>query len=897
MARIRRFTAGLAALLRKRRVEQDLDDELRAYLDAAAEEKTRAGLPRAAAMQAARAEMGSIEAVKDHTRDAGWESHAGQFWRDIRYAARTLRKSPMFTVVAVATLALGIGANSAIFSVVNAVILRPLPVARPDELISLATVYPNGVEAVFSYAAYRRFAAEAEPVAELLAASSVRRDAAVFDGAPEPTDCKWVSGNYFGVLGIAPALGRTLVPADDSPQAAERAAVLSDAYWTRRFGRDRSVVGRSFRLKNVPFTIVGVAPRGFFGETAGEGPDIWAPMTTQPGAPTFLWTGHSTTWLGIVARVRGGVPMPQVRQRLESIYERVREEVLEGTESAEFRRSVEASRVAVSGARSGSSRLRGPLSPPLFVLMALVGLVLVIACANVANLMLARNEARRRDIAVCIAIGAGRARVVRQAFAEAVLLATIAGVCGLAVAFWLSSVLTTMVSGALPLAIDATPDMRVLAFTLAVSCATAFVFGLAPALRAGRIDPLTALKGSGAGPGRRIRLRRMLVVAQIAASLVLLVTAGLFVRSLREIRKVEMGFQPDGVLVVQVTAPAAERPLSPEERRLIYREIIARAETVPGVQAASAAFSGLLGREAWRNAIHVDGYLPSPGTTARTFANAVSPRYFEVMRMPLVSGRSFSERDDERAAGVAVVNQTFARQFLAGREAVGRHVTLCRSEPCGRETIEIVGVAADAKYAALREEKRPMLYVPLAQHTQNPREIEVRATSDPAAITGALHRALSAVDSRVAVVRMMAMRDQVDGSIVAERMVATLSAAFGLLALTLAAIGLYGVVAYVTARRTGEIGIRMALGAGRPEVRRLVLQDTAMLVITGVAIGVPLALAGSRLLAGQLYGVSAYDPLSLSAALAVLTLSALVAGYLPARRAVRVDPLSALRAE
>jgi predicted permease len=897
MARMRRFAAGLAALLRRRRADRDLDDELRAYLDAAAEDKIRAGLPRAAAVQAARAEMGSIEAVKDHMRDAGWEAHAAQFWRDIRYAARTLRKSLTFSVVAIGTLALGIGANSAIFSVVNALMLRPLPVDRPHELISLATVYPDNVEAVFSYAAYRRFAGEAEPVADLLAASSVRRDAGVFDSAPEPIDCKWVSGNYFAVLGVAAAVGRTLVPADDTPQAGERAAVLSDAYWTRRFGRDPSVVGRTLRLKNVPFTIVGVGPRGFFGETGGEGPDIWAPMTTQPGAPSFLWTGHSTTWLGIVARVRSGVSVLQVRQHLDATYGRVREEVAQGTESAEFRRSVEASRLAVSSARSGSSRLRGPLSPPLFVLMALVGLVLVIACANVANLMLARNEARRRDIAVCMAIGAGRWRVVRQAFAEAVLLASAAGVCGLGVAFWLSSVLTKMVSGALPLAIDATPDVRVLAFTIALSCATAFIFGLAPALRAGRIDPLAALKGSGAGPGQRIRLRRLLVVTQVAVSLVLLVAAGLFVRSLREIRNVDMGFQPDGVLVIQVTAPAAEPSLTAEEKRQIYREMIARAETVPGVQAASAAFSGLLGREAWRNAIHVDGYVPPSGTTPRTFVNAVSPRYFEVMRMPLISGRRFTQRDDARAPGVTVVNQTFARQFLGGQDALGRYVTLCRSEPCGRAPIEIVGVAADAKYTTLREEKRPMLYVPLAQHTQNPREIEVRTSSDPIGLAAALHRELSAVDSRVAVVRMMAMRDQVDGSIAAERMVATLSAAFGLLALTLAAIGLYGVVAYVTARRTGEIGIRMALGAGRPEVRRLVLQDTAMLVLTGMAIGVPLALAGSRLLAGQLYGVSAYDPLALSAALMVLTISALLAGYLPARRAVRVDPLAALRVE
>jgi predicted permease len=478
-------------------------------------------------------------------------------------------------------------------------------------------------------------------------------------------------------------------------------------------------------------------------------------------------------------------------------------------------------------------------------------------------------------------------------------LSALGGLGGVLLAFWSASALEALVSGAFPVALDLRPDWRVVAGAGAASAVTAVLFGLLPALGAARVDVLRVLKatGGGAAPVTRTLTGRALVVAQIAASLVLLVAAGLFVRSLTNLRHVDTGFDPAHVLVVSLSPPAG--PIDPTAKRRLYADLLEHGQAVPGVESVSASVIGVFSRDAWRNVIAVDGFVPADGGVARTFVNGVTTDYFETMRLAILRGRAFTAGDDGTAPAVALVNETFARQFFAGGDPTGRQVALCSSEPCGpaRTATTIVGLVEDGKYGDLRESPRAMLYVAAAQADRNLQELQVRATGDAAGLAATLHRALSAVDARVAVVGMAQARDLVDRSIVAERMVATLSATFGLLALSLTLVGLYGLVAYLAAQRTAELGIRMALGASRGEVRRLVLRDTTRLLALGLGLGIPVALAAAHLLAGLLYGVAPGEPFALVLGVVTLSTTALVAGWLPARRAARVDPAVVLRAE
>jgi predicted permease len=901
MVKLRRVAAGLTGLLRRRRVEQELDEELQSYLESSVEAKIRSGMADEEARRRARAELGSIEAVKDHTRHVGWETTLEQVWRDVRYAARTLCKSPAFSTVVILTLALGIGANTAIFSAVNAIMLRALAVERPDELVALTALYPDGAEP-FSYAAYRRIASDAASIADVIAASTARRDALIVDGPPEVIDLKWVSGNYFKVLGLSTSAGRPLLVSDDVQPPGVAVAVISDAFWARRFGRDPAVIGRSVRLKGTAFVIVGVLRRGFASETPGETVDLWMPLAAQPNAPSWIWNGHSTTWLHFLARRRQGVGLAQARAALEPIYERVRDDMAAATDSAEFRRSVLASRLSVSEASGGISRLRDNLAAPLIILMAIVGLVLLIACANIANLMLTRGVARRREMAVCLALGAGRLRLVRQGITEALLLAVSGGVAGFLVAMWGTSALSSLLAGVLPVVLDISPDRHVQVFAAAMSCVTAVLFGFLPTLSATQIDPFTVVTNGGRA-GRvasRIPFGRTLVVTQIAVSLVLLVAAGLFVRSLMKLEDVDLGFDPNEVVLFRVSAAADQQSLPIEARRQLYRQLLERAVSVPGVNGASASFPPLLSSETWRNVITVEGFTPPDGRTLRSYVNAVTPTYFDVMRISVRRGRSFTDNDRGAAANVAIVNESFARQFFGGEEPIGARVGLCSSETCGPSAtrmMQIVGVTEDAKYSNLRDVAPPLLYIPFTQVERNLGEIQVRTMGEAFVAASTLYRALADVDRRVAIVEMMTARNRVDASLATQNMVARVSSVFGLLALALAAVGLSGLVAYMTTQRTHEIGIRIALGASRRDVRRLVLGDTLRLVAVGAVLGIPVALALAQLLSGLLYHVGPYDPIVLSLSLGVLASVALIAGYVPAERAAHVDPIQALRAE
>lgn len=901
MASIRRFIGGLKGLLRGRRVEQELDEELQAYLESSVEAKVRAGRTPEDAWRAARVELGSLEAVKDHTRGVGWETTVEDAWRDVRYAARTLRKSPAFAAVVVLTLTLGIGATTAIFSAVNAIMLRTLPAEHPEELISLTALYPSGAEP-FSYVAYRRIAADGAHLVDALAASTARRDGITIDGPPEAVDLKWVSGNYFRTLGVSTSIGRPLLISDDLQPPGLAVAVISDAFWARRFGRDPAIVGRTFRLRGTAFVIVGVVRRGFAGETPGEGVDLWMPLSARPDAPAWVWNGHSTTWLSVLARRRPGVAFAHARAGLEPAYERVRDDMAAETDSAEFRRSVLESRLAVSEASGGVSRIRDNLAAPLMILVGIVGLVLLVTCANVATLMLTRAVARRREVAMCLALGAGRLRIIRQGMVEALLLAALGGIGGFLVAIWGTSALSSLLSGVLPVVLDISPDKGVLFFAGVISCATAMLFGFLPALSATGADPLGVLKSGGvAGRGAsRIPFGRTLVVTQIAVSLVLLVAAGLFVRSLMRLKDVDLGFDPNQVVLFRVSPPADQQPIPAGTRRQLYRQLLERAASVPGVDGASAAFSGLLSSETWRNVVTVEGLTPSDGRTLRSFVNAVTPTYFDVMRIAVMRGRAFTDDDREEATNVVIVSDAFARQFFGGVVPIGRRIGLCSSESCrpaATRMMEIVGVAEDAKYSNLRAAAPPILYVPFTQVERSLGELQVRTTGDVSAVASTLYRTLAGVDRRLAIVEMMSAHDRVDASLSTQNLMAKVSSIFGLLALALAAVGLCGLVAYMTSQRTQEIGIRMALGAGRREVRRLVLGNTVRLVALGAGLGIPAALALARLLSSLLYQVEPYDPVVLSGSLGVLACVALVAGYLPAQRAARVDPIKTLRAE
>jgi predicted permease len=812
--------------------------------------------------------------------------------KDVRYGARALARRPGFAFVAVMTLALGIGANTSIFSAVNAILLRPLPGVSDAD--ALARVYPTEaggrLSGTFSYPHFREYAAHAKTFESLLAFSGnglTMREG----GRAEHVPAQLVSGNYFATLGVRAEHGRLFVAADDEGGAPESSVVLAHRFWVRRFGADPSVVGRQLVLNERVFTVVGVASKEFQGTSLPKSPALWVPLraAAAAGIRTAEIANDKSSWLQVVGRVRPGVSREQARAELDAMLARQAESYPEP-----FRAGL---RMELAPARGFNiaPRKRGTVNAMAGVALVVVGLVLLIACANIANLMLARGLERRREIAVRLALGASRWRIVRQLLAESLMLALLGGAVASLLTLWTSDLLAQLFH-LIPedtSALDFTPDARVFAFAFGLSLLTGVAFGLAPALRSSRPDLLPALKDERATDGgrrRRFTLRGALVVAQVAGSLVLLVGAGLFLRSLREAATVETGFETRGVLLSHLYLDPSRQDAA--RGREFYRQALERASGLPGVRSASLTTAVPLGSSGMRGTLLIDGAEAQPYAGVEVDRAYVGARYFETMGITLLRGRGFAERDGEGSPPVAVINETVARRAFGDADPVGLHLRTDSEGP----PVEIVGVVADSKYRSLGDERVPFLYLPLAQSYSPEATLLVRAEGDPAALASSVRAVVESLDAE-AFAGQATMGEHLSAALVPSQVAAGLFGVFGLLALALATFGVYGVVAYAVSRRTHEIGVRVALGAQRGDVVRLVLLEGMSRVAAGLGIGLLVALAGTRVVEGALYGVSATDPATFACVTLLLASAALLACLVPARRATKVDPMVALRYE
>ena len=891
----------LRALFRRESMEAELDEELRAHLEHQVEKYLQSGLPPEEAKRRAKLEFGGLDQVKEECRDARGVSFIETTLQDVRYGARMLARSPGFTAVALVTLALGIGANTAIFSVIDAVMLRKLPVKNPQELVQLATVGPYGVSS-FSYPGFKRFRDENDVCSEMLAIGWLSKLDASMNGQPESVEGRIVSGNFFSFLGVSAALGRTFTSQDEKTPRNSAVAVISYGYWKRGFGLDPSVVGKSITLIRTSFTIVGVTPAGFSGPEVGYSPDIYVPMMMEPAFhDEQSWLDQPDYhWLRIMGRLEPGVSREQARADLEVIHRQALADIpMKGWSPAE-RNNLLSQRLEVTSAANGFVfGLPKEFAKTLSVLMAMVGLVLLIACANLANLLLGRATVRQKEIAVRLAIGAGRFRLIRQLLTESVMLAIAAGALGLLCAYWASEVIVALMSvGRSPLFLDLRPDPRVLGFTGAISLLATILFGLAPALRSTRVELTPALKETAESLGfKRARLGwgKGLVVSQVALSLLLLFGAGLFVRTLENLENLDPGFDRKNVLLFDVD-PTKSGYKGPAVTRL-YKQILDHIGAIPGVHSASLSdMEPITGGGGWDNSVWVEGYTPRPDENMTVYLNSVGPKYFETLRTPLLLGRDFSPQDTETTPMVAIVNQTMARYFFGNSNPIGRKFGWW-GEDKNKRQFEVVGVVKDSKYETLRERIPRTAYLDCFQRTPGAMTIAVRTSVMPTALISQARNEIRAIDTGIRFGEFRTLDEHVDESLGHERLMATLSGLFAALAVGLACVGLYGIMAYAVARRTNEIGIRMALGADRAHILRMIVGESVLLVATGVALGLPLALAAAQLVSGQLYGLKPADPGTIAGAILLLAAVAALASYIPARRATRVDPMVALRYE
>lgn len=846
----------------------------------------------------------------------------GSILQDLRYGIRMLIHSKGFTSVAVLSLALGIGANTALFSLIDAVLLKMLPVRNPSELVLFNWISaPRGLSrgitgttnrdangmttsTSFSYPAFERIRENNQTLSDVFAFAQLYELNVSIDGQPEIAGGQLVSGNYYSGLGVNTIMGRPIT-GDDDTLASTPVAVITHRYWQHRFASDPEIVGKTISVNNVPVTIIGVTPPEFFGALqVGQSADLSIPFSMQPR----LNPGESDLtkpwywWVQIMGRLNPGVTGDQVAAGFEGIFQQSAQEgwtaalsQLPSQELAQDPRPRSVPKLRWGTGSQGLTEARREYSQPLSILMIIVGLVLLIACANVANLLLARSAMRQKEIAVRLALGASRWRLVRQLLTESVLLASLGGAAGVLFAYWGKDLLLTLRPwGGEELSLNLKLDLRVLGFTLIVSLVTGLLFGLAPALRATRVDLTPALKDNARSVtgGTRSLLTKSLIVVQVAMSLVLLVGAGLFVRTLRNLENVDVGFNRENVLLFNVE-PGLNGYNNAQIAQL-YRRMTERLEAVPGVRSSTISLIPLLSGRGRTSSIYVQGYTAQSGQSDDAKVNTVGPGFFDTLEIPILMGRSLSLSDSETAPKVAVINQLMARKYFGDESPLGRRFGFGSADSA---QIEIVGIARDAKYTEARSETEPTIYLPYLQSIPKWATFIVRTNGNPTAMIASIREAMHEVDNNLPLFDVKTQNQQAAESLAVERLFATLSSFFGILALLLACIGLYGVMSYGVARRTNEIGIRMALGASAPRVTRMVMRETMWVVWIGVAIGIGAALAGTRLIASMLFGIAATDAVTISVAVLTMISVATIAGYLPARRAARVDPMVALRYE
>ena len=879
----------IKALFGRRRAERELDKELQFHIEELVAGKIADGMDPAEARRQAILELGGPAQIKEECRDVRLLHWLEVWLAELRYGFRALRSSPAFTLTAVLSIALGIGANATIFTLLHAALWKPLPVSEPQQLFQLQRLSPDGWtgEGGYSWVLYNQMLEAGRPYGDVFAKAGTAMRKFRVDGSQQDRAVgESVSANFFDALQVGPFLGRTFEPQDDSLLGGRAVAVLSHAFWQRRFGSDPGVIGKTVSYEERPFTIVGVARPGFQGIDAESAVDVWTTITAS--SPRGWLTNTQTNWMTPFIRLRTGVTAQEAHTALEARFRRhLTEELLPGA-GAYYTRILQAQKFTLRPAAAGLATTGRRYQTPLLVLMGVVALVLLISCANVANLVLARNLSRQQQLGVRLALGAGRGRIVSQLMTESLLVAITGAALGIALATWGSRLLLGLLPASrIPWAFDLRPDTTIAALGSLAAIITALLFGAGPALRACRAAADRISTGSSRVTQRGIA-GKLLVSGQLALSMVLAAGAGLFLATLYKLANTELGFRPERMWSVDLSYP---RGTSDDRKGQSMREIVTRLQARDPRAVVSHTFPNVYDHGGWSLGIGIDGREPAKGEDNEVCSFGVGARFFETMGIPLVAGRDFTARDEGDGPAVVVVNETMARRFFGSTPPLGHRVM----QPQPKKQFlarEIVGVVRDVHHQGLREPVCATIYMPAAGGT-----LLLRSGLSQADVTEQIRQELKQADASAALEQVRPMRAAVEGMITQERMIAILAAAFGGLAALLAAVGLYGVMAYNMARRTGEIGIRMALGARPGDIRTLVLRESLVLIGAGLLAGLPIALAATQLTRKMLFGLSPGDPTVFGAAVLLLVIVGVMAASLPAWRASRIAPAIALRNE